>query len=56
MLKNEKFDFFPTVLTNAKKYFRLAIFYRKIGRKMTFYFEDPGIPAERTWEDSLSLR
>ena len=29
-------------LTYPKKKFWLAIFYRKIGPKMTFYFEDPG--------------
>ena len=37
------------VVDNAKKIFRLAIFYRKIARKITFDFEDPGNPAERTF-------
>ena len=36
-------------LTNAKKNFRLALFYRKIGPKMTIDFEDPGNPVEMTF-------
>ena len=36
-------------LTNAKKIFWLAIFYRKIGPKMTFDFEDPGNPVDVTF-------
>ena len=37
------------MLANAKKNFWPAIFYRKLGPKMTFDFEDPGNPAERTF-------
>ena len=33
-------------LANAKNFFWLAIFYRKIGPKMTFDFEDPGKQVE----------
>ena len=33
-------------LTNPIKKIWLAIFYRKIGPKMTFDFEDPGNPVE----------
>jgi hypothetical protein len=36
-------------VTNAKKFFWLAIFYRKIGPKMTFNFEDPGKPVDMTF-------
>ena len=36
-------------LANAKKFFWLAIFYRKIGPKMTFDFEDPGNPVDVTF-------
>jgi hypothetical protein len=36
-------------LANAKKYFSLAIFFRKIGPKMTFDFENPGNPVEMTF-------
>jgi hypothetical protein len=36
-------------LANAKKNIRLAIFFRKIGPKMTFDFEDPGNPVEMTF-------
>ena len=32
-----------------QKNFWLAIFYRKIGPKMTFDFEDPGNPVEMTF-------
>ena len=36
-------------LANAKNFFWLAIFYRKIGPKITFDFEDPGNPGEITF-------
>jgi len=36
-------------LANAKKNFRLAILFRKIGPKMTFDFKDPGNPVEMTF-------
>ena len=36
-------------LTIANKFFRLAIFYRKIGRKMTFDFEGPWNPVDMTF-------
>ena len=34
---------------NAKKIFRIATLYRKIDRKITFDFEDPGNPVEGTF-------
>ena len=36
-------------LTIAKKNFRLAIFYRKIGRKITFDFGGPWNPVDMTF-------
>ena len=36
-------------LTNAKKIFWLAIFYQKIGLKMTFHFEDQANPADMSF-------
>ena len=33
----------------AKNIFRLAIFYRKIGRKITFDFEGPWNPVDMTF-------
>ena len=36
-------------LANAKNFFWLAIFYRNIGPKKTFYFGDHGNPVDVTF-------
>ena len=36
-------------LANVKKKFRLALFFQKIGPKVTFEFEDPENPVEMTF-------
>ena len=42
-------------LTNAKKNFWLALFYRKKGPKMTFYYEDPRNPVDETFRKNFNL-
>jgi hypothetical protein len=37
---------------NAKNIFWISTLYPKIGRKMTFDFEDPGNPVEMTFSKS----
>ena len=43
------FFFFVDKLTSTKKFFGLAIFYRNIGRKMTFDFGGPWNPGNMTF-------
>jgi hypothetical protein len=40
---------FKVMSKNQKNNFWLALFFRKIGLKMTFDFGGPGNPAERTF-------